>query len=193
MRLFVALDLPEAVRGGLAATIAELAPIAPRASGVRWVRPEALHVTLKFIGHIADERLPDFRAALSPVRSGAPIELHYRGVGFFPNTRRPRVLWCGVKAASPNLAGLAAEIESALEPLGVARESHTFVPHLTLARLDPSANIRDLMRAAEGIEDQDFGAARETEFHLYESMLKTSGAEYRKLESYSFVKEARET
>jgi 2'-5' RNA ligase len=190
--LFVALDLPELVRGGLAAVIAKLAPIAPRASGARWVRPEALHVTLKFIGHIADERVPDFRAALVPVRSGAPIELHYRGIGFFPNARRPRVLWCGVKA-SPNLTELAPEIERALEPLGVARDSHVFVPHLTLARLDSSANIRDLVRAAEGIEGQDFGAARETEFHLYESMLKASGAEYKKLESYSFVKEARET
>jgi 2'-5' RNA ligase len=80
-----------------------------------------------------------------------------------------------------------------LEPVGVARDSHTFVPHLTLARLDSSANIRDLLRAAEGMEDRDFGAARETEFHLYESMLKTSGAEYRRLESYSFVKETRET
>jgi len=192
MRLFVALDLPEAVRSGLAAVIAKIEPIAPRASGVRWVRPEALHVTLKFIGHIAGERLLDFRAALTPVRSGEPIKLHYRGIGFFPDARRPRVLWCGVQA-SPNLAELAAEIERALEPLGIARESRTFVPHLTLARLDSSANVRDLVRAAEGMEDQDFGAARETEFHLYESMLKTSGAEYRKLASYSSVKEARET
>ena len=192
MRLFVALDLPDAVRRGLAAVIARIEPIAPRASGVRWVRPEALHVTLKFIGHVAVERLPDFRRALAPVRSGAPVELHYRGIGFFPDAHRPRVLWCAVRA-SPNLPELAAKIERSLEPLGIAGKSRAFVPHLTLAWLDPSANLRNLVRAAEGMEDQDFGPAHETEFHLYESMLKTSGAEYKKLESYSFVKEARET
>jgi 2'-5' RNA ligase len=187
IRLFVALDLPEAVRSNLVELMAELKP----AGGARWVGPKGMHITLKFIGNIANERLSDFRAALAPIRSGAPVELQYRGVGFFPNPRRPRVLWCVVEA-SPNLAELAAAIERAVEPLGGARESRSFVPHVTLARLDDS-NHHSLVRTADGMQERDFGAARETKFHLYESILKTGGAEYKKLETYSFVKGTRET
>jgi 2'-5' RNA ligase len=187
MRLFVALDLPEAVRSGLVQLMAELKPAG---RGARWVHPEGMHITLKFIGNIAGEQLPDFRAALAPIRPGAPLELQYRGIGFFPNARRPRVLWCGVEA-SPNLAELAAAIESAVEPLGIACESRAFVPHLTLARLDASSP-ENLLRAVEGMQARNFGPARETKFYLYESILKTGGAEYKKLQTYSFVKETRE-
>jgi 2'-5' RNA ligase len=188
MRLFVALDLPPAVRRGLAELGAKLSPFV---TGARWTRPEGMHVTLKFIGHIPDERLPEFRAALAPIRSAESVELRYRGVRFFPNSRRPRVLYCGVNA-SPNLAELAAQAGRAVEPLGVARESRDFVPHLTLARLD-SSDCKELVSAVEGTQHTDFGTARETEFHLYESMLKTGGSEYEKLQTYSFVKEARAT
>lgn len=188
MRLFVALDLPEAVRTGLVELMSELKPAARDA---RWVRPEGMHITLKFIGNIDGEQLPEFRTALAPIRSGAPVEMQYRGIGFFPDARRPRVLWCGVEA-SPNLAELAAAIGSAVEPLGVAPESRAFVPHLTLARLDAS-NPENLLRAVEGMEQRNFGSASETKFHLYESILKTGGSEYKKLETYSFVKETRET
>jgi 2'-5' RNA ligase len=187
MRLFVALDLPDAVRHALAEQIARLKPSSAHS---RWVPSENMHVTLKFIGHIADEKLPGIRTVLAPIRSSiqlsGPVDLRYRGVGFFPNPGRPRVLWCGVESSS-NLAELAGAIESALEPLEIARESRAFTPHLTLARLD-SSDPRNLVRAAAACERQDFGSACETNFHLYESILKSSGAEYKKLETYSFVK-----
>jgi RNA 2',3'-cyclic 3'-phosphodiesterase len=189
MRLFVAFDLPDDIRQRLVRLIAKLEPASRDAqSKVRWVQPESLHITLKFIGHIADEQLPGIRAALAAIRPREPVGLHYRGIGFFPNPRRPRVLWCCIDA-SPNLAKLAAEIESALEPLGVTSESRKFVPHLTLARLGRSAQPSNLARAVEGVKDQDFGNTRETKFHLYEGILKPSGSEYKKLETYSFVKE----
>jgi 2'-5' RNA ligase len=146
-----------------------------------------MHLTLKFISHVADEKLPEIAPALAQVTSSAPIELHYRGIGFFPNPRRASVLWCGVET-SASLAELAAGVESALEPLGIARESRDFTPHLTLARLGRSAKPGNLVLAVQGLQDQDFGESRETEFHLYESILKSSGAEYKKLQSYSFVR-----
>jgi RNA 2',3'-cyclic 3'-phosphodiesterase len=189
MRLFVAFDLPDDIRQRLVRLIAKLEPASRDAqSKVRWVQPESLHITLKFIGHITDEQLPGVRAALIAIRPREPVDLHYRGIGFFPNPRRPRVLWCGVDA-SPHLVKLAAEIESALEPLGVTRESREFVPHLTLARLGRSAQPSNLARAVESLKDQDFGNTRETKFHLYESILKPHGSQYKKLETYSFVEE----
>jgi 2'-5' RNA ligase len=107
-------------------------------------------------------------------------------VGFFHDARRPRVVWCGVEP-SANLAQLAADIERALEPLGIPREAHAFVPHLTLARFKSPDGVDALVRSAAEFAERDFGSAREMEFHLFESMLKPGGAEHRKIESYSFV------
>ena len=187
MRLFVALDLPEETRRALAKLIARLRPICP--SG-RWVRPEGIHVTLKFIGHADENKLGVIESALAPVRSDEPVEIEFRGLGFFPNERRPRVLWCGAEA-SKNLAKLAADAERALEPLNVPAESRPFVPHLTLARLQPgetnSGELEGLVRAAGEIETQTFGLARADEFHLFESVLKPSGAEYKRLRTFRFA------
>jgi 2'-5' RNA ligase len=147
-----------------------------------------MHVTLKFIGDVPAEKLDPIRAALADARSGAPVEIRFRGVGFFPNERRPRVLWCGIEA-SANLAELAASVEGAVEPVGIAREGRAFQPHVTLARFASSPQgIDKLIRYVQEMSSLDFGSARETEFHLYESALKPSGAEYKKLESFAFVK-----
>jgi RNA 2',3'-cyclic 3'-phosphodiesterase len=188
--LFVALEIPVDVRAAVADLIARLKPLCRAA---RWARPEGLHVTLKFIGHeIADsdtQKLAAARAALANVKSNAPVDIQYRGIGFFPDARRPRVIWCGVHA-SENLGLLATDIERVLVRLGIPSEGRAFVPHLTLARFKTHEGVRRLADETENFADAEFGAARETEFHLYESKLKPGGAEYRKIESFSFVKAA---
>jgi RNA 2',3'-cyclic 3'-phosphodiesterase len=190
VRLFVALDLPEAVRRSLTDVMNQLKP---KCREARWVRPESMHLTLKFIGHaVADgdtQKLGELRAALVTIRSSEPVELHFRGIGFFPNERRPRVVWCGIKS-SQNLAQIAADVDRVLEPLGIPRESRDFAPHLTLARIDPPRRVDALARAAQELQSADFGSARESEFFLFESKLKRSGAEYTKIESYPFAKAA---
>lgn len=186
MRLFVALDLRDDVRRAIRDLIARLKPASRNA---RWVRPEGMHITLKFIGYADAEALDPIRSALAKIRSDGPVDMRYRGIGFFPNERRPRVIWCGMEA-SPNLAPLAANIERALEALGIAPESREFVPHLTLARFNPPARADELVRAAAEWQSLELGSARETEFFLFESILRPSGAEYKKLASYSFVEGA---
>jgi 2'-5' RNA ligase len=190
VRLFVASDLPAEVRQALGELIARLKL---RCREAHWVRAEGMHLTLKFIGYAAGredaKKLASLCAALSAIRSDMPVEMRFRGVGFFPNARRPRVAWCGVEA-SPNLAQIAADMECALEPLGIPRETREFVPHLTLARFASHKGLDPLLRAADELKSCDFGSARETEFYLYESILKPSGAEYRKIETYAFVKGA---
>lgn len=183
VRLFVALELREEIREALRNLIARLTPVS---KGARWVRPEGMHVTLKFIGYVAEDQLEPIRKALAAIHSAQPIDLRFRGVGFFPNEKRPRVMWCGIEASS-NLAPLARDIESALEPLGIALETRDFVPHLTLGRFNVPAKMPELARAAAEFQSHEFGAARETEFHLFESILRPSGAEYRRLASYHFV------
>jgi len=183
MRLFVAFDLPSAVRNALATLVQRLKP---ECRAARWVRPESMHVTLKFLGETDPQQLPLIRAALEPIRTTQPVAMDFRVLGFFPNEFKPRVLWCGVQA-TPNLAELAAAVEQALEPLGFARETRTFSPHLTLARLELGDDLENLARAADALKSYDFGATRESQFHLFESVLKASGAQYSKLAAFPFV------
>lgn len=186
MRLFVALDFPEDVRQNLLELIAQLKS---KSAKVRWVRPEGMHITLKFIGYVDEKKAESIAVTLREIHSPQPVEMSFRGVGFFPNERRPRVIWCGVEC-SANLAELAGKIEHALEPLGVEAESRSYVPHLTLARLPSSDGADKLLHTANELKWRDFGTAREPEFHLFESILKPSGAEYKRLQTYPFVKGA---
>jgi len=189
VRLFVALEIPAAVRENLAKLIEELRALDASASQskARWVRPENLHVTLKFIGQVDAERLDAIRAALAEVRSERPVELRFRGLGFFPNDKRPRVFWAGI-AASLNLVLLAAAIDARLGKLNVPRETREFAPHLTLARFEPPGISEKLRAAAQESSAREFGALHTGEFHLIESKTRPSGAEYTRLSSFSFAK-----
>jgi RNA 2',3'-cyclic 3'-phosphodiesterase len=189
MRLFVALEIPSAVRDNLAALISDLraADASSLKNRARWVRPENLHVTLKFIGNVDAGKLDAIRAALADICSSGVVELRFRGLGFFPNENRPRVLWAGIEA-SPNLRPLAGEIDARLEKLGIPRETREFSPHLTLARFDPPGVSEKLRAAVQENAAREFGVVRAGEFHLFESKTRPTGAEYTRLSSFSFVK-----
>lgn len=180
MRLFVALEVPQSVRGALASLMAKLRPLAPAA---RWVRPENIHVTLKFIGAAPPAQLRPICDALAEVHLSAPLRISFPGLGFFPDDRRPRVFWAGIHADN-GLAALAASIEGALEPLGIARESRDFKPHLTLARFPEPHPAPKLAEAVASLRDVEFGDSVSAEFHLFESRLKPGGAEYARLATF---------
>jgi 2'-5' RNA ligase len=183
MRLFVALEIPSTVRENLADLLTSLRAVSPQ---TRWVHPENLHVTLKFIGEVPEAKSSAIRSALAGVRSEQPVTLDFRGLGFFPNEKHPRVFWAGI-AAWPNLKILAAEIERATEKLGIPREQRPFSPHLTLARLEPPRLPEKLRAATQEHATRDFGSLRTNHFHLIESKLKPSGAEYTTVESFPFA------
>jgi RNA 2',3'-cyclic 3'-phosphodiesterase len=184
MRLFVALDIPEETRSAIRELISRLQPLA---RGAKWVRPEGIHITLKFIGWTEDENLAPIKEHLSRVRQRSPIPVALRNFRFFPNERRPRVFFVGI-AAGPELARLAADIESQLAPLKILKEERDFTPHLTLARFKTSEGAAQMQKMLPAMPAQDFGAMNATEFHLYQSVLKSNGAIYTQLASYSFVK-----
>lgn len=185
MRLFVALDIPEDVRRQIADFADELRRHAPRA---RWARIEGAHLTLKFIGEVIPGGLDPIRGALEPVRALAPIEIEFRGAGFFRNEHQPRVLWVGIRASAA-LAELAAEIERRLATLGIPPESRSFQPHLTLARFNHPSESGDLRGVIAGASLREFGRAVAREFHLYESRLSPGGPIYTRLETVVFVPE----
>ena len=190
MRLFVALEIPADVRDNLAVFLKDMRERSEQLEekGVRWVRPENLHVTLKFIGEAADARLNGFRGALATVRAEGPLKVRFRGLGFFPDENRPAVLWTGLDA-SPKLPTLAGDIDDALARQGIAKEKRAFVAHLTLARFAAPKVHEELCEAIRRDVEREFGSFQAREFHLIESKLKPTGAEYTSLASFPFATE----
>src|SRR6266576_6895415 len=183
MRLFVALAIPEEIRERLASLLRELKNADP---APRWIPPQNLHVTLKFIGEVASERGTAIGEALAEIRLGKQIYLEFRGLGFFPNARRPRVLWTEIESSN-DLARLASTIDRALWPLGIPLETKPFVPHLTIARFKQPQVSPALSAEIAKHQICTFGTISAAEFHLMESTLKSSGAEYTTLRSFGFT------
>jgi len=183
MRTFVAIDLPSEIRGN----IARLMDLLRRAATqVRWARPESLHVTLKFIGELPADALPETTNRLASLRVPGPLALRVRGAGYFPNERAPRVIWLGLESG-PELAALAFQVEKALLPLGIPNEKRPFAPHLTVGRLKVPARIPAVQEILRRQEPLDFGSFVAQEFCLYESQLSSGGSVYRKIARFAFV------
>ncbi|MGB8325235.1 MAG: RNA 2',3'-cyclic phosphodiesterase [Candidatus Acidiferrum sp.] len=186
MRLFVAIQIPADVRAAFAVFLKDLAATAPR---VKWVRAENLHVTLKFLGNTDPAKLLPLQKVLASVHSPEPVTLDFHGLGFFPGEKRPRVFWAGLES-SPNLKSLAQDVDRAVHNLGYPMEDRPFAPHLTLARFNPPGMPPMLSSAAHENATRSFGSFTAREFHLIESKLKPTGAEYTTLHSFPFVAEA---
>jgi len=181
VRLFVALDIPESVRTALIECTASLAKLCRSA---RWVRLEGAHLTLKFIGEVPAERAEAIKLALAEIHGFVPVELHFAGLGFFPNAQRPRVFWAGIESG-PALAKLAASVDERTATLGIARDAREFRTHVTLARFDSPKGLDPLRAVIAKLGTPEFGRATAREFHLYQSVLKRTGAEYTRLATYA--------
>jgi RNA 2',3'-cyclic 3'-phosphodiesterase len=192
MRLFIAIDLDDSIRQKIVRFVEGVSGFAP---DVRWMRPEALHLTLKFIGEFNDARLRHLKQALAAVKS-EPFEISLAGTGFFPTPKAARVFWVGVRADA-RLQKLAAAIDDATAKLGSEREARAYTPHLTLARAGsgrpsreredkPDNRFQKLLERLEKMPQPEFGTMTAREFFLYQSKLSPKGSEYTKLERFAF-------
>lgn len=184
MRLFVALDLDDAIRSRIARFVDGVQGFAPDA---RWVQPESLHVTLKFIGEKSEEEVEKIKRALETIEAGT-FEITFRAYGFFPSARAPRVFWVGIEGG-PKLASLAARVDETLAQLNVPKEEHAFSPHLTLARGagslrrkndNPNRSFERLQDKLAALPTPEFGTMTSREFFLYRSQLSPRGSKYTK-------------
>jgi 2'-5' RNA ligase len=192
MRIFIALDIDDAIRQRIQRFTEGVSGFAPDA---RWVRAESLHVTLKFIGEKAIETVEEIKHALSGIRSKS-IELRFRGCGFFPTAKAARVFWVGIESG-PQLASLANVVDMATFALGIQKEDHPFAPHLTLARgggrssasrwsQDASnKNFQHLEEKLAALPTPDFGTMAAHEFFLYQSQLSQGGSRYTKISRFA--------
>lgn len=179
MRLFVAVEVSAEIRQRITKFVDQMRV---RLAHARWSNPEGLHITLKFLGNVAEERRSPIEDALDRIKA-SPFELSLRNVGVFPNPKSPRVLWVGIDCG-PELSVLARTTDDALAPLGFAREKRAFTPHVTLARFKEGSRTSNLTAfLPEG--NLSFGTMTATEFHLYESKLSPKGSSYSKLSSFA--------
>jgi 2'-5' RNA ligase len=144
LRLFVAIELPPAVREALRSAQVGLKEAR---LPVRWVNPEGAHLTLKFLGPTRPEQVPAISAALADAaRAHRPFELETAGLGCFPDVRAPRVVWLGLADAVQALGALRDDVERLIAPLGFPTEQRPFSPHLTLGRTSKDATRQDVAR-----------------------------------------------
>jgi 2'-5' RNA ligase len=195
MRIFIALDIDDAIRQRIQRFMEGVSGFAPDA---RWVRPESPHVTLKFIGEKPMETAEEIKHALSGIRSDS-FELTFRGYGFFPTAKAARVFWVGIESG-PQLASLANAVDAATSALGIPEEDHPFAPHLTLARGGgrsgaprwrkgdaTNKNFQHLQEKLAALPVPDFGTMAAHEFFLYQSQLSTGGSRYTKIASFALT------
>jgi 2'-5' RNA ligase len=180
IRAFVAIKIdPDAAR-----KIGELhSELDKTLAGIRWVKPENLHLTLKFLGPVADDKITPIAEALERALCRMPrFSVSCRGLGVFPDIRKAKVLWVGLEGKS--LVPLSDTVEAALEPMGFAREKRAFQPHLTIGRWRDPVRSDALRQQLERSERRDFGASKMAEVIFFQSVLKPGGAIYTPLKTF---------
>jgi 2'-5' RNA ligase len=186
LRLFVACELPQAARDALARLQEELR--AQGAGRLRWVRPQGIHLTLKFLGDVPGGKVGAVKEALAAaIRSPFSLNLRLERVGSFGGRQRLRVVWVGLEGDTEELARLAAMVEEALGPLGFPRERRPFSPHLTLARVPDNFGVEERRRLAdllEGFQPSPLPSLTVSEVSLIQSFLEPTGARYQRLATF---------
>ncbi|MCU0578861.1 MAG: RNA 2',3'-cyclic phosphodiesterase [Desulfobacterota bacterium] len=176
IRSFLAVDLPREVKDRLAGDVALLRP---GTAGIKWVNPDQAHLTLKFFGSIPEETVRQISAAVArTVPACRPFDLVLRGVGGFPNIRRPRVVWAGLGGDQEALKNLWIRLEEAFFEMGIPRETRPFNPHLTLGRNKTGAPNEKLFSRLANWQEPDSGPFTVREVVLFRSDLKPAGPVY---------------
>ena len=182
LRTFIAIELDETLRIAIGRVQAKFKRQVQPGS-VKWVAPDGIHLTLKFLGETPRSRIPDIEAALRAACAGhVPFEFTVEGRGCFPNFRRPRVIWVAVREKGQTLARLQADVEKHVAPLGWPTEDRGFSPHLTLGRV--ARGEREEEKIGQVVEKsvvELIGAQRVTAVSLIQSELRPTGAVYTRL------------
>ena len=185
VRSFIAIELPDEVKSGLAQLQAQLKT--GKQPPVKWVNPYSIHLTLKFLGNIAVDKISEITGAMEAAAQGiSPFHLKVKDLGVFPNLRRVQVVWVGLNGEVDQLSRLQQGIESNLAPLGFTPESRPFTPHLTLARLREQASPDERQSFGQLIASTRFEAVYDfsvDSINLIKSQLTREGAIYSRISS----------
>ncbi len=175
MRTFIAIELPENVKKEIEQV---QTPLKRTDAFVSWVKPKNIHVTLKFLGEIPEDKINEVFSATQKALEGAKkFTMSLKGTGAFPNLRRPRVIWIGTGSGEEKLSHLAQRIEEEMEKIGFPKEKRKFSAHFTIGRVKSPKNIEKLM---ELVESTDFQTEdiEVSEVVVMKSQLHPAGAIY---------------
>jgi 2'-5' RNA ligase len=154
---------------------------------IRWVRPQGIHLTLKFFGAISESDVANISLVVENTTSNiAPFTLGIKRVGAFPDVKRPRVLWLGMDGDVDTLIRLQKEMDAELQKYGFEKEDRTFRPHLTLARIKDPRGLIGLAKIMEKRENYEAGSFSAAGLNLFKSDLTPKGAVYTKLAYFPF-------
>lgn len=181
-RSFIAIEVPQALKSRMEELQKELQRTN---ADVKWVRPDGIHLTLKFLGNIRPEDVERISLAIGPlISTWEPFEVRICGMGGFPSGRNPRVVWVGFDRGKGELHSLQESIERNLAELAFPREGRSFSPHLTLGRVRSSRGKTALSQDLERNKEVEVGAFQAGGVFLFRSELKASGAVYTKLREF---------
>ena len=181
IRCFVAITLPEAHLKALTELQHELRRQLPEVR-IKWVKEENLHLTLRFLGNVAEPSIPALDRELRRVCGlHQDLRLSISGLGCFPNPRRPRVLWAGIAGETEPLKLLQSDVERGVGPFGEHKENKPYNPHLTLGRFDPPPPDPEPIRRCLDLMRVEMQEWQVSEVVLMRSVLKRTGAEYETL------------
>jgi len=185
IRSFLAFDISDEMRGELSSLISFLSG---KVSGVKWMKPELLHGTLKFFGDVEEELLSGdvIRVIERELRHQSPLKLSGHGVGVFPNWRYPSVIWAGLQGDTEPMIGLHSRLEEVFRDFGFKEDKRTFRMHLTLGRAKGSfGGAKDFIRVLEKMSDSEFGETVVDSLTLYKSELTKDGPIYTALRNFA--------
>ena len=183
-RAFIAIDLPESVKSFLSEAQEALKSYGFR---VKWVRPQNIHLTLKFLGDTATADINKIAEAMMLAARGCPaMSLAARGIGFFPHVRRPRVIWAGLDGQLEILANLQQTLDAQLVDVGFARDSRAFKSHLTLGRVRGKIAPDRIKTAMDKLKDFESESFEIDEIILFKSELRPTGAVYTRVQTIAF-------
>lgn len=192
IRSFIAIELPDELKRALGQLESQLKTA--QFSSVKWVDPDSIHLTLKFLGNIdADQTEAITRVMAESARGIPPFRLEIKGLGAFPNLKRVQVVWVGITGEIDKIAQLQQNLESNLAHLGFTPEARSFTPHLTLARLRNQASPEERQRLGQLVASTSFqaGIIKVASISLMKSQLAREGAIYSRLRSVDLTKEGK--
>lgn len=189
MRCFISIGITDEVKGKIRTLIDNMKHLS---KGVRWVPIENIHLTLKFLGDVNENLIPEIKNRLIVLKNKYnPFKIDIKGTGAFPSPKYPNVLWIGVEP-SDQLERLHLDIEDAMYEFGIKKEDRKFSPHLTIGRVKDRKEIDLVVKELYTIKDMFFGSIDIREFQLMRSILKPTGAEYFEIAKFTLEKNREE-
>jgi 2'-5' RNA ligase len=179
MRTFVSIEISEEIKERIEALVSRMKLML---TPIRWVEKKNLHVTLKFTGWMADEKLPELEKCVTDsIKGSAPFTLSFAGIGAFPTLKRPRVIWVGTKDGADASRQIADKIENKMGEKGLREEEKEFTPHLTIGHIKEKIDVASLSKFVEEHGETDFGSMEVDHVSIMKSTLRRTGPIYEEI------------